>query len=138
MGVKLAEVLKQAKAPLTSDHEVQFVEGFITPDVTEGFTRIYPDVTNRSRYIVLRNDDVGGDLHKFSDVELAHSGFVGQERYRVPIRLGAIVHIVTVSSFRAGMGRGLTTCGDGCTFNVDCSGSAACTKCSADFKCTLP
>jgi hypothetical protein len=74
MGVKLEDVIKQATLPSAHDHSVFFAEGFVTRDTTEGFFRIYPDATNKHRYAILRIEDVVGELHKFTEIELANSG----------------------------------------------------------------
>ena len=102
MGMKLTEVMQQGKPPSTADYGGHLLEGAVGPDTHEGYFRVYPNGNVKNRYFVLRSEDVAGDVYKWSDAELAHAGIVGQERYRITIKEGAVIHSVVVRTFRLG------------------------------------
>jgi hypothetical protein len=103
MTVKISEILNEMPQPSTTHFGVHYLDGAIGPDTSEGFFRVYMNANNKNNYFVLRTDDVVGDLHKWTEAELAHSRIVGQERYRIPIKPGAVVHKVRVQTFIAGV-----------------------------------
>lgn len=135
MGLKVSDVLNQAGKPATSDYGVVTFNGAIGPDTDERCFRVYQQGANKGRYFILRVEDVVGDLHKWTDAELAHSQFVGQERYRIPVRHGAIAHTIRVRTFivgapRAKANRPLEDCpAVACGSDEDCSagGNSNCT-----------
>lgn len=132
MTVKLAEVLKQGPPPSTTHFGVQLIDGTIGPDTSEGFFRVHPNAADKGRYFILRVEDVSGDLHKWTEDELSHAHLVGQERYRIPIRYGAVVHKVVVHTFiarqRRAPSRGDELCAPtSCQTDADCgSGCRGC------------
>jgi hypothetical protein len=139
MNVKLSDALKNSNARSTQDLGCYFTEGSLAPDPSEGYVRIYPNPLNHRKYLIVNQNDIVGDLYKFTDEELLQANMLGHDRYRVAIKHGSIMHRITVETLTAGSSRATsqprdTLCvEDACTFEVDCR--SPCTRCNADFKC---
>lgn len=97
----LSDIL-DAKANGSISHRVMFINGAIERDESEQHFRLYRDGGIRTTYLLIAQEDVVGELYKWSDAELATVGFIGQERFRIGVKAGATVEVVMIESHRLG------------------------------------
>lgn len=71
-------------------------------DSAEEKIRIYPDPGNLNAYYSVKIDDIVGDIHELHRDELVHSGYIGSEVFKVPLRVGTMVEYTATSIERVG------------------------------------
>lgn len=96
---------KNGTPPLTHEGSDAILEGDIAADHSPDHFRIYPNPTRRHLYFLVHKKDVIGMVHEWTPGELAQGGFAGQQRYRVAVPHGTVVHSVLITSHRMGEGQ---------------------------------
>src|SRR5947208_1198823 len=96
--MKLADVLSALKAPTAFDGDTVFLHGAIKADHDPALFRLYRNPNNLGAYFLIRKEEVRGDLHQLTKEDLIGSGFVGFDVFRVPLRSGATIQTVVIST----------------------------------------
>jgi hypothetical protein len=97
----IREIL-QADGNSSNDQKLVYLDGLIESHTNEHSFRLYKNQNNRNSYLVIKNSDVAGDVYQWTDTELAAQNFIGQKRFRVPLRHGADVEIFSISLQKIG------------------------------------
>lgn len=101
--MKLDDVLtKASKVSQAHDHTVVYLRGAVETDHDPAYFRLYRKPQNRRSYLLVKKEDLAGDLHQWSLEETIHAGFVGTTIYNVPVRIGSQVQGVSVTLHKIG------------------------------------
>ena len=101
--MKIDDVLKAApKAPKAHDHTVVYLNGAVEADHDPAYFRLYRSPQNRRSYLVVKKEDLAGDLQEWTPEEATKAGFVGRKIHNVPVKHGAEVQGVLVKMHRIG------------------------------------
>jgi hypothetical protein len=134
--MKISEAIAQEQQLSPSTSTTFYLDGHIEKDSEEGYFRIYRNPLDKKRYHRVRLADVSSEIHQWSEHELAHSGYVGQARFRVPVPYGTVVEVVSVSIQEIGKtiaghtgsrGRGRNLVSGECEYSPGCGGHNCCT-----------
>lgn len=71
-------------------------------DATSGLFRLYTIPDNRRTYWLIREEDVVGDVHVWTDDELAKHGHIGIKVFKLAVKAGAHIQIVSSRGERLG------------------------------------
>lgn len=135
--MKLDEALKASvKTTPVSDHAVAFIHGSIETDSDSRYFRLYRHPENRRSYLLIKKDDVAGELHKWSPEEMSHAGFVGSSIHSVPLNIGTQIHAVSVRAHRFGEPINVPSKSSSaeqvCCCSASCSDTGSCFTTSAE------
>lgn len=100
--MNIQEILDNSSMPSDELHRTTYLRGRITHDVRPEYFRVYPIPNSEGTYLLIDRSDIAGDIYKFTKEELAGSGFIGAEVYKVPLRIGTKVSYIKVESHRFG------------------------------------
>ena len=110
-------------------------EGDIQPDHESEFFRLYPNPNRKNIYYLILKSEAS-DIYKWTTEELSANGLVGQSRYRINLRHGTLVHLVSITQHRVGEGKKATQkVGSRVQASDDCTCLGPDSGCSPDAPC---
>lgn len=102
--MKLEKLLASAgHAPKVSDWENMELNGAVEADHDPDFIRLYRDPAIRTHYLLIRKDDVRGDVREWTAEERVRVGYRAGPIYRVQVAHGTSVFAVAVTPARVGL-----------------------------------
>jgi hypothetical protein len=125
--MNLPEAISQQTPPTTERCELIYLNGAITADTEEKAFRIYPDPLDARSYYLVKKVDVVGEIYEWNKEELASHGVVGAKVFRVALRYGTDVMVVSYSLQKLGVtiggekGPSLLSSETGCQSDSSCS-----------------
>jgi hypothetical protein len=100
--MKLDDILSTKAASPAQDYATLFLNGALEPDTDKDYFRLYRDPNNRGAYLLIRKADVTTEVYEWTAEETGRAGFVGTSMYRVPLRYGCEILVMSVAVKKLG------------------------------------
>ena len=143
--MRISDVLQRVGGNTVHGHQTLFLNGSIEKHEKDGFFRLYYDESNKREYFIVSVEDVIDEIHEWNEGEIASSRFVGQKRFKVPVKYGSTLELVKVEVHRLGetlaghdsasdaatlgVCRGATSCSSTCCTQGNSGGNCYCDSC---------
>lgn len=144
--MKINQALKQSGKPVESrtPEDIFFITGGIRPEADGKTFRFYQNPDDPRSYLVLKTEDVIGDVLSLNETEKAQKGFSGESIFRLGVKFGTKVRAIRASTqvlgetISADMSRAPGAAG-GCKYTSGCT-TSCCTYgndglCYCDYCC---